>query len=281
MRGPALLTLGHGYSAAALAASLDGWRITGTTRSAERAAAMRAAGVTAVDWEDRAGVDRAIGAADAILVSLPPGEAGDPTLSRHGAALSRSPAGWVGYLSTTGVYGDRGGAWVDEAGALRPVNARSRRRVAAEAAWTATGLPVEVFRLAGIYGPGRNVLDKLRAGTARRVAKPGQVFSRIHVEVVGGALAAALARPRAGRVLNLADDLPAPPGDVNVFAAELLGMPAPPEIPFERAELTPLARSFWDESKRVSNRQLKAELGLALRWADYRAGLAGILAGGG
>jgi nucleoside-diphosphate-sugar epimerase len=125
------------------------------------------------------------------------------------------------------------------------------------------------------------VLDKLREGRAQRVVKPGQVFSRIHVEDVGRALAAALARPRAGRVLNLADDLPAPPGDVIVFAAELLGMPAPPEIPFERAELTPLARSFWDESKRVSNRRLKAELGLALRWADYRAGLAGILAGGG
>jgi nucleoside-diphosphate-sugar epimerase len=280
MTGPALLTLGHGYSAAALVASPAGWRVTGTTRSAERAAAMREAGVAAVDWEDRAAVERAIGAADAILVSLPPGEAGDPALLRHGDALAAARAGWVGYLSTTGVYGDRGGGWVDETDALRPVHARSRRRVEAEAAWAATGLPVEIFRIAGIYGPGRNVLDKLRAGTARRVVKPGQVFSRIHVEDVGRALAAALARPRRGRVLNLADDLPAPPEEVTAFAAELLGMPVPPLVPFERAELTPLARSFWDESKRVSNRRLKEELGFALRWPDYRAGLAGLLAAG-
>ncbi len=281
MSGPALLTLGHGYSAAALAASLPGWEVAGTTRSSERAAAMRAAGVAPIGWNEREAVDRAIAAADAILVSLPPDADGDPVLARHGAALARAPAAWVGYLSTTGVYGDRAGDWVDEADALRPVHARGRRRVAAEAAWRATGLPVEIFRLAGIYGPGRSVLDRLRAGTAQRVVKPGQVFSRIHVGDVGRALAAAIGRPRQGRVLNLADDLPAAPGDVVAFAAGLLGMPAPPEIPFEAAELTPMARSFWDESKRVSNRRLKRELDLALRWPDYRAGLRGILAAGG
>jgi nucleoside-diphosphate-sugar epimerase len=238
---------------------------------------MRAAGIAPLDWADWEAVDRAIGAADAILASLPPGAAGEPVLARHGAALAAAPAGWVGYLSTTGVYGDRQGGWVDEESALRPVHDRGRWRVQAEAGWHATGLPVEVFRLAGIYGPGRNVLDKLREGRAQRVVKPGQVFSRVHVDDVGQALAAALAAPRPGRVLNLADDLPAPPGEVLAYAAGLLGMPAPPEIPLDAAELTPLARSFWDESKRVSNRRLKAELGLVLRWPDYRAGLRGIL----
>jgi nucleoside-diphosphate-sugar epimerase len=273
--------LGHGYSAQALAARLDGWRVRGTTRSAERAAAMRVAGVEPIDWGDRAAVDAAILEADALLVSLPPDAGGDPVLARHGEALARAPAGWVGYLSTTGVYGDRQGGWVDEASALAPVHERGRRRVAAEAAWAATGLPVHVFRLAGIYGPGRSAFDRLRAGTAQRVTKRGQVFSRIHVDDVGQVLAASLARPNPGRVYNVADDEPAPPGDVIAFAAGLLGLPLPPEVPLEAAGLSPMARSFWDESKRVSNRRIREELAVELRYPDYRAGLRAILAGDG
>lgn len=275
------LTLGHGYSAAALAATLDGWRVVGTTRSPERAAAIRAAGMEPVDWDDAAAVDRAIRSAEAILVSLPPDAAGDRVLARHREALEAARTRWVGYLSTTGVYGDHGGGWVDETSALAPVHDRGRWRVAAEAEWRASGLPVEIFRLAGIYGPGRSVLDKLRDGRAQRVIKPGQVFSRIHVEDIARTLRAALERPMPGAVYNVADDLPAPPEEVLAYAAELLGLPLPPAIPFEAAGLSPMARSFWAESKRVSNRRIRQELGVALAWPDYRAGLKGILATGG
>lgn len=275
-----LLTLGHGYSAAALAASLPRpWRVLGTTRSAEKAAAMRAAEVEPVDWADAAAVAAAIGAADHLLISMPPGASGDPVLAGHLAALQAARGlRWVGYLSTTGVYGDRRGGWVDEESPLAPVNERSRRRVAAERAWLGSGLPVEVFRLAGIYGPGRSALDRLRAGRVQRIIKEGQVFSRIHAADIAQALRAAMARPAPGRVLNVADDLPAPPQDVIAHAAELLGLPAPPAVAFEEAELSPMARSFYGESKRVSNRRMREVLGVRLIHPDYRAGLRAILA---
>lgn len=282
MGGPVLLTLGHGYSAAALAARLGPeWRTLGTTRSAERGAELRAAGVEPVDWADSAAVEAAIGRASHVLVSAPPDAAGDPALARFGAALVRRRPEWVGYLSTTGVYGDREGAWVDEETEPAPVNARGVRRVAAERAWQESGLPTEVFRLAGIYGPGRSAFDRLREGRAQRVTKAGQVFSRIHVEDVAGALAASMARPEPGAVWNVADDEPAPPQDVIAYAAELLGLPVPPEVPFEEAELTPMARSFYAESKRVSNRRLRERLGVELRHPNYRAGLRAVLAAGG
>jgi nucleoside-diphosphate-sugar epimerase len=279
--GPVFLMLGHGYSAAALAASLRGWRVVGTTRSAEKAAAMRARGIEPVDWADAAAVDRAIGAADGILVSLPPSGLGDPVLIRHEAALARADLAWIGYLSTTGVYGDRGGGWVDEESPLDPTTDRGRWRRAAERAWSATGLPVRFFRLAGIYGPGRSALDRLRAGRAQRVVRPGQVFSRIHVDDVARVLAASMARSDAGRTYNVVDDEPAPPEDVIAFAARLLGMPVPPAVPFEAADLTPMQRSFYGESKRVSNRRIRQELGVTLLHPDYRAGLRAILAAGG
>ena len=283
MRGPTILMLGHGYSAAALAARLGGWRVLGTTRSAERAAALRAAGVEPVDWSDAAAVDAAIAAAGHVLVSMPPGAAGDRVLARHGAALAAARLG-VGGLS----LGHRG-LW-RPAGRLGgrgerapPVSERGRWRVAAEAAWLGSGLPVQVFRLAGIYGPGRSAFDRLREGRAQRVVKPGQVFSRIHVEDIAAALAASMERPDPGRIYNLADDAPAPPQEVIAFAAELLGMPAPPEVAFEVAAkaMSPMALSFWDESKRVSNRRAKDELGLGPIYPDYRAGLSAILAAGG
>lgn len=281
MTRPVFLMLGHGYSAAALAARLEGWRVVGTTRSAERASAMQSAGVEAVDWEDAAAVDRAIAAARAMLVSVPPDAEGDRVLRRHRRALTAAVAEWVGYLSTTGVYGDRRGGWVDESGVLEPTGERGRRRVAAEAAWMATGLPVHTFRLAGIYGPGRSVLDKLRAGTAQRVVREGQVFSRVHVADVASVLAASLTRPAPGQAYNVADDEPAPPGDVVAFGAELLGLPVPPEVAFADAGLSPMARSFWSESKRVSNRRIREELSVELAYPDYRAGLRGVLAVGG
>lgn len=280
--GPVLLSLGYGYSAAALAATLPGdWRRIGTTRSQAKAAAMTAEGVEPVDPEDAAALDRAIAAADHVLISVPPGPGGDPMLARCRDALSAARPRWVGYLSTTGVYGDRDGGWVDETSALRPVNDRSARRVKAERDWQATGLPVEIFRLAGIYGPGRSVFDRLREGRAQRIVKPGQVFSRVHAEDIAGALRAAMARPSPGRVVNLADDEPAPPGEVIVYAASLLGVDPPPEIPFDEADLSPMARSFYNESKRVSNRRMREELGYAPLYPDYRAGLRAVLAADG
>ncbi len=279
---PVLLLLGYGYSAAAFAASLPGeWRRIGTTRSSEKARAMAASGVEPVDPGDPAAMARAIAQASRVVVSVPPDAEGDPMLAAWRAAARTGAPDWVAYLSTTGVYGDRAGGWVDEESPLEPINERSARRVAAERAWLDSGLPVEVFRLAGIYGPGRSVFDRLREGRAQSIVKPGQVFCRIHVEDIAGALRAAVARPEPGRVVNLADDLPAPPWEVNAFAAGLLGIAPPAEISFEEADLSPMARSFYNESKRVSNRRMRDVLGYAPRYPDYRAGLRAILAAGG
>ncbi|SIO48728.1 Nucleoside-diphosphate-sugar epimerase [Rhodovulum sp. ES.010] len=270
-----LLSIGHGYSAQALAARLcPGWRVIGTTRDAAKAAALRAAGVEPLVWP---GTDLApaLDRATHLLSSVPPGPQGDPVVAELEAQLRAADhLEWVGYLSTTGVYGDHDGGWVDESTPLSPTTSRGQARVAAEAAWAALGLPLHIFRLAGIYGPGRSPLDRVRAGTARRIVKPGQVFSRIHVEDIAQVLAASMARPRPGAVYNVADDEPAPPQDVIAFAARMLGRPLPPETPFEEADLSPMARSFYAESKRVANNRIKAELGVHLRHPDYRTGLA-------
>lgn len=274
MDGKVLLTLGHGYAASAFAASLTGgWSVLATTRSVEKADMLRTTGITPVDAGDRRAMQAAMDRATHILMSMPPGEAGDPVLAHYGAELDGR---WLGYLSTTGVYGDHEGGWVDETSPLAPVNARSRWRVLAEEGWRARG--AEIFRLAGIYGLGRSAFDRLRAGRARRVIKPGQVFSRIHVEDIAMAIGAAIADPDPGQIVNLADDLPAPPQDVIVFAARLLGMQPPPEVAFEAANLSPMARSFYAESKRVSNRKLRERLGVKLAYPDFRAGLRAIMA---
>jgi nucleoside-diphosphate-sugar epimerase len=280
---PVLLNLGHGYSAGRLAASLaPGWRVIGATRSADKAAALRAEGIEPLHWEDTSAVRAAIHAASHVLVSAAPAAGRDPVLDRFAEALHAAPAiEWIGYLSTTGVYGDHQGAWIDEDAPRIAASARGGDRVAAEDAWLATGLPVHLFRLSGIYGPGRSAFDRLRAGTAQRVVKPGQVFNRIHGDDIAAALRASIAHPAPGRAYNLADDEPAPAQDVIAFAADLLGLPVPPEVPFETADLSPMARSFYAENKRVCNRRVKAELGLSLLYPDYRAGLRGILAAGG
>ena len=199
-----------------------------------------------------------------------------------GAALAAAgPFDWVGYLSTTGVYGDRGGARVDEASALRPTTTRGRRRVDAEAAWLGLhrdhGLPVHVFRLAGIYGPGRSQLDQVRAGRARRIVKPGQVFSRIHVDDIAAVLDASMQRPNAGAAYNVCDDVAAPPQDVVAYACRLLGVAPPPPVPIADAELGEMARSFYAENKRVDNGRIKRELGVTLAYPSYREGLAELL----
>jgi nucleoside-diphosphate-sugar epimerase len=279
-----LLSFGHGYCAQALALRLlaRGWQVIGTTRSADKAEAIGATGVEAVLWPP-ADPATLVGRATHLLASAAPDAGGDPVLRHCGEAIREAARriAWAGYLSTTAVYGDREGGWVDETSACRPSTTRGGWRLAAERAWAGTGLPLHVFRLAGIYGPGRGPFEKLRAGRARRVVKPGQVFSRIHVEDVAAVLAASIARPSPGpypAVYNVCDDEAAPPEDVIAHAARLLGLPVPQAVAFEEAELSPMARSFYAESKRVANRRIREELGVDLRYPTYREGLAAILA---
>jgi nucleoside-diphosphate-sugar epimerase len=275
------LCFGLGYTARVLAERLagDGWQVAGTSRTPQEPGCVFFDRDSPLAPAEFAGISH-------ILLSIPPDASGDPVLDRHADDIARlCGLAWLGYLSTTGVYGDRGGGWVDEGSEPRPNGPRGRRRVAAEAGWQGLwrrrGVPVHIFRLAAIYGPGRSPFDALRAGTARRIAKPGQVFSRIHVDDLASVLAASIARPRPGAIYNVCDDEPAAPEAVVAHAASLLGLPAPPLVPFEVAELSPMARSFYDDNKRVSNALIKSELGARLRYPNYRAGLAAILAAGG
>jgi len=276
-----LLSLGHGYSAQALGRLLrpKGWRIIGTTRSAAGAEALRAQGVEPLIWPGEP-LAPALSQATHLLSSIAPDEAGDPVLRAHGAEIAAAPLTWAGYLSTTGVYGDHQGAWVDEDTPLTAGTRRGQWRIAAEAEWRALGLPLHIFRLAGIYGPGRGPFAKVRDGSARRIVKPGQVFSRIHVEDIAQVLAASIARPAPGTAYNVCDDDPAPPEDVIEHAARLLGLTPPPTEGWDKAEMTPMARSFYAESKRVRNDRIKRDLGVNLLYPDYRAGLAALLAQG-
>lgn len=276
-----LFSFGHGYSSQALARLLipQGWTIYGTTRSAEKAEAIRATGVIPVPFPG-SGVPDGLDRATHLLTSAAPNESGDPVLAelRPEITALAPRLKWAGYLSTTGVYGHHGGEWVDESAPLDPATERGRRRVLAEAEWQAIpGLPLHIFRLAGIYGPGRGPFAKVKAGTARRIVKPGQVFSRTHVEDIAQVLAASIARPNPGAIYNVCDDEPAAPQDVIAHAAELLCVPLPPEVSYDDADMTPMARSFYAESKRVRNQRIKEELGVKLLYPDYRSGLAALL----
>ncbi len=276
-----LLVFGYGYSSGAFVRKVRArfMDVAVTVRSPEKAASCAADGLAIRLFPgDDAALEADIAAADALLVSVPPGEAGDPVLARFGDAIAAAPRlRWIGYLSTIGVYGDHGGAWIDEATVPRPTSRRSRWRLAADEAWLRlgreSGKAVQVFRLAGIYGPGRSAFDKLAAGTAQRLVKPGQVFNRIHVDDIATVLAASLDRPRGGAVYTVTDDEPAPPQDVVAEAAALAGIAPPPEQPFEAAALSPMAASFWGENKRVGNRLLREELGVTLAYPTYREGL--------
>jgi nucleoside-diphosphate-sugar epimerase len=289
-----LLCFGLGYSAERFVGMFgDGFaRIVGTVRTAERATILNAhlAGrLKALIFDGTAAtpeVKQAIGEADRMLVSIPPHDDGDPVLAVCGEVLAHAGRlRSVVYLSTVGVYGDRGGEWVDEAASPRPASPRSRARVDAERAWqefgARRGIAVAILRLGGIYGPGQNALVQVARGNARRVAKPGQVFNRIHVDDIAQAIDAAFARAASG-IFNITDDEPGPSGDPIGFAAALLGAPEPPEIPFETAlpSMTPMASSFWQECRRVRNDKLKRELGVTLRYPTYREGLRGLFEGG-
>lgn len=282
-----LFCFGVGFSARAIAERLksEGWHVAGTARSVEKCRLLESEGFTMVPFAgDRREeqVAEHVRSATHILVSVPPGELGDPVLKNHRDDLKDARnIEWIGYLSTVGVYGDHNGAWVDETTRPAPVSQRSQRRVEAEQAWrdlaTESGKPLGVFRLSGIYGPGRNALVNLRRGRARRVIKPDQVFNRIHVGDIAISVLASIASPRMDAIYNVTDDEPAPPQDVIAHAAELLGMPRPPDIAFEDADLSPMGRSFYGENKRVSNALIKSELGIALTYPSYREGLAALL----
>jgi nucleoside-diphosphate-sugar epimerase len=273
MTGPKkLLCFGLGYTARALVKRLGPeWSVVSTTRDSGSVRLLPASEFDGVTH---------------ILISIPPDELGDPVLDIHGAEIADAPGlQWLGYLSTTGVYGTRDGGWVDETSELRPTSVRAMRRVDTEAGWLqmwrSRGVPLHIFRLAGIYGPGRSAFDALRAATAKRVDSGGQVFSRIHVDDIASVLLASIARPRAGAIYNVCDDEPAPQADVVAHAAGQLGVEPPPLVPLEEANLSPLAQSFYADDKRVSNALTKRELGIALAYPNYRVGLAAILARGG
>ncbi len=316
-----LVIIGYGYSSEAIARELRPTlaSLHVTARSPEKVARLRAEGLDASVFDGTsipAALAEALARANAILISAPPSEAGDPLLNapgfagpEHGAqkwtpvlpnamrqnkelepgfapmntqrSLAMEALSRIVYLSTVGVYGDHGGAWVTETTEPRPGSQRSRQRVAAEAAWQAfagaRGLDLTIFRLSGIYGPGRSAIDGLRNGTARRIIKPGQVFNRIHVADISGAVGRALTQEKPPGIYNLTDDEPCPPQDVVVRAARLLGLAPPPEIPFDEAELSPMGRSFYGENKRVSNARIKAILGYSFRCPTYREGLAACL----
>jgi hypothetical protein len=287
-RAHTLFCFGFGLSAQALARALpaDHWRIIGTTRSPEKAEHMAARAIEPVIFDGEGPMDQAgrqlLADATHILVSIPPGDEGDPVIRFHSMDIGvEQGLAWLGYLSTTGVYGDHQGGWVDEDTPIDPDTARGEKRAVAERHWlthfSAGRLPVHIFRLAGIYGPGRSPLDSIRAGRARRVVKAGQVFSRIHVDDIAQVLQASMEQPNPGRIYNVCDDLAASPQEVLTHAANLLHLPPPPEVAFEDADLSPMARSFYADNKRVRNDRIKDELGIRLKYPTYREGLASLL----
>ncbi len=282
-----LFCFGLGYSAEVLARRLKeaGWSIAGTAREEANIARLRDFGFDVVRFtgEPSNEVAALLAGATHLLHSIPPQEDGDAVLRIFADLLSAAPKlEWVGYLSTVGVYGDHDGALVNETSALKAISRRTRARIDAERLWLAfggmTGVPVQIFRLAGIYGPGRSALDKIESGTARRIVKPGQVFNRIHVEDIATILEASIAKPTPGEIFNVADDEPTPPEDVIAYAAELLGVEPPPEERFDKAEMSEMARSFYGDNRRISNRRIKDELGVTLRYPNYRDGLRALLA---
>ncbi len=276
-----LFCFGFGYSAEGLAHHLSARELTiaGTRTNLAGPPANPAVSLAEFRGDAAAAeVRRLLQGTTHILISIPPDLEGDVVLRHHGEDIAGlADLAWIGYLSTVGVYGDWRGEWVDEASPTRPITERSLRRLQAEQEWLKfghdSGRRVEIFRLSGIYGPGRSVVDNLRAGTAKRIVKPGQVFNRIHVDDIARVLAAAMETAAGHEIYNVSDDEPAPPQDVVAYAAELLGMPPPPEIPYEKAGLQGMAATFWAENKRVRNDRIKRDLGVSLLYPTYREGV--------
>lgn len=287
--GGSLFCFGLGFSARHLIERLDRekWHVAGTVRETASALRWLAAGVEAYPFDGTAptpGIEEALCGTTHVLVSAPPSSDGDPVLANYRSVLAATPGiRWIGYFSTVGVYGEHHGGWVDETTPASPLSTRSRHRRAAEEAWETfakeTGKRVVIFRLAGIYGPGRSAVESVREGRARRIVKAGQRFNRIHVADIANVVLASMQGKGNAPILNVTDDLPAPPQDVIAHAAELLGAPIPPEIPFEEAQLSPMARSFYGENKQVRNDLIKRDLGIKLIYPTYREGLAAIVKG--
>jgi nucleoside-diphosphate-sugar epimerase len=278
---PRLFVFGLGYTATSLARELlaEGWTVAGTSRTPENAAALRTINIEPFLFDGAAPIDTAaLAGATHLLASIPP-DPDDPALRHHARDIAAgTDLQWIGYLSTTSVYGTTDGSWVDEDTRCVPTSARGRRRLEAEHAWQALPLPAHVFRLSGIYGPGRSVFDTIRAGRAQRVVKSGHAFNRIHVADIVQTLRASMAKPAPGRIYGLADDLPAPSANLVTYACTLMGITPPPEIPFEQAVLSPMAREFWADNKRIANSRIKQELGIRLAYPTWREGLDAIRA---
>lgn len=283
-----LLCFGMGYTAQALARPLAaaGWHVAGTARSAEAVAQLRGHGFAAFAFDGETAspeLEAEVAAATHIVTSAPPDARGDPVVRVLGEQLANAPRlVWAGYLSTVGVYGNTHGGWVDEASEVSGDFDRTRWRIDAELDWlrrlARPGRQAQVFRLAGIYGPGRSAFDSLRSGRAQRIIKPGQVFNRVHVDDIARVLAAAMSGRGVHDIYNVADDEPAPPQDVISYAADLMGIAPPPEVAFDEAQLSPMARSFYESNRRVSNARLNGDLGVSLKYPNFREGLRGIFA---
>lgn len=278
-----LFCFGFGYTCTYLAAKLFryGWTIGGTTTTPEKVDYLQSNGINAVLFDPSQPIADPLNLlhdATHILLSVPPDGNGDPVCEAHGMDLSAlGNVEWVGYLSTTGVYGNREGDWVDETSQTTSTSRRGMYRIRAEKQWMELyqqyGLPVHIFRLSGIYGPGRSAIDSVRAGTARRIDKPGHVFNRIHIYDLVQTLVASINKPKPGSIYNVTDDQPAPSSEVIEYACQLLGMELPPVTSFDDADMAPMVRSFYADNKRVKNDKIKKELGLTLAYPDYKSGL--------
>jgi len=281
-----LFCFGLGYCAGVLSGRLadKGWAISGTATNSEKVAVLKSSGYDAFIFDGRTrdpDIAEALHGSTHVLLSIPPDAEGDPALATYGADIASSPSiSWVGYYSSVSVYGDSKGGWVDEETEPHPITERGMRRLAAENSWIeltkASGKTGAILRLPGIYGPGRSAIDQLRAGKARRIFKPGQVTNRAHVDDIATATEAAFRLPAGIHIFNVTDDLPAPPQDVIAYGAELLGVPCPPATDPTDASLSPMARSFYAESKKVSNARMKDELGVRLAYPTYIEGLKAI-----
>ena len=278
MKSPCLLIFGHGYTASALVDHLgtEDWEIFGTTRNVDTADLLKENNITPLMWSDDTSIKSIIKRSNCILHSIAPTEVEDPVYEKFAEdIIARSiNLSWFGYLSTTSVYGNHDGQWVDEKTPVNPSSNRGLLRVNAENTWARINdLPLHIFRLAGIYGAGRSPLDKIRSGKAQLISKPGQFFSRIHVEDIAQVLKASIEMPNRGSIYNVCDDMPAAPDEVLAYAAKLLNYPEPPRIDFEAAELSPMAKSFYSDNKRVNNHLIKNEFSLALKFPNFKAGL--------
>lgn len=278
---PRLFVFGLGYSALAISRRLqkDGWSIVGTCRTADGAGRLKARGIGAVLFDGASPLNRNVLDGTTHLLASIPADPDDPALRHHAADIAAIKGlDWIGYLSTTSVYGVTDGSTVDEETHCDPTSARGQRRLTAERAWQAMPLPGHVFRLSGIYGPGRSVFDTIRAGKAQRIVKPGQAFNRIHVDDIANVVRASIGSPSPGRIYNVADNLPAPSSDLVTYACGLIQVEPPLEIPFDQAVLSPMAREFWADNKRIDNSRIRNELGVRLTYPTYREGLNAIFA---